>query len=136
LLTVETLRQLRGLLSEHGILALNFVAFYDGGHNLSLASVSKTIEQVFGHQVLFVSDPGENFNDYIFLAANQPIDLNSKSLLADQTVWLNSRQIPLNNAKGVVLTDNFNPLEHMQIAKAEQYRHLMVDMFGPDLLIR
>jgi|CXWL01.1.fsa_nt_gi spermidine synthase len=136
LLTVETLKQLRGLLSEHGILALNFVAFYDDGHNASLASVSKTIEQVFGHQALFVSDPGENFNDYIFLAANQPIDLNSKSLLPDQAAWLKTRQIPLDNAKGVILTDNFNPLEHMQIAKAEQYRHLMVELFGTDLLIR
>lgn len=136
LLTVETLKQLRGLLSEHGILALNFVAFYDDGHNASLASVSKTIQQVFGHQALFVSDPGENFNDYIFLAANQPIDLNSKLLLPDQAAWLKTRQIPLDNTKGVILTDNFNPLEHMQIAKAEQYRHLMVDMFGTDLLIR
>ncbi|NOT10797.1 MAG: fused MFS/spermidine synthase [Methylococcaceae bacterium] len=136
LLTVETLKQLRGLLSEKGILALNFVAFYDGGHNPSLAAVSKTLRQVFSQQAFFVADPGENFNDYIFLAANQPIDLQAKSLLADQIAWLKERNVPLDSSKGIILTDNFNPLEHLQTAKSEQYRRLIVEMFGPELLVR
>lgn len=136
LLTVETLKQLRGLLSENGILALNFVAFYDGGKNPSLAAVSKTIEQVFGHQAFFVADPGENFNDYIFLAAHHPINLTAKTLLPEQVAWLKMRNVPLDNSKGIILTDNFNPLEHLQTAKSEQYRRLIVEMFGPQLLVR
>jgi spermidine synthase len=136
LLTVETLKQLRGLLSEKGILALNFVAFYDGGKNPSLAAVSKTLEQVFTHQAFFVADPGKNFNDYIFLVANNPIDLTAKTLLPDQIAWLKNRNVPMDNSKGIILTDNFNPLEHLQTAKSENYRRLIVDMFGPELLVR
>jgi len=136
LLTTETLAQLHGLLSEQGILALNFVAFSQGGQNKSLASVSRTIAQVFPQQSVFVSDPGRDFNDFIFLAANQAIGLDSKSLLPDQVTWLKDRLFPVDASQGVVLTDNLNPLEHLQTAKAEHYRHVIVDWFGPELLVR
>ncbi|MGZ8163193.1 MAG: fused MFS/spermidine synthase [Methylobacter sp.] len=136
LLTVETLTQLHGLLSDQGILALNFVSFSQGKQNSALAAVSRTVEQVFSYQSLFISEPGENFNDFIFLAGNQPVDLASKSLLADQSAWLQNRLFRLDNTQGVILTDNFNPLEHLQVRKAEHYRHVLVDWFGSDLLVR
>lgn len=60
LLTVETLAQLRGLLTEHGILALNFVAFSQR-HQAALASVARTLQQVLPRQQVFVSDPGRDF---------------------------------------------------------------------------
>ncbi|MGZ8225062.1 MAG: fused MFS/spermidine synthase [Methylococcaceae bacterium] len=136
LLTVETLKQLRGLLSDHGILALNFVAFSDSTHNTALASVSKTIEQVLPHQTVFISEPGKDFNDFIFLAANQDINVNSRTLLTDQVEWLKNRLFPIDNKEGMILTDNLNPLEHLQTAKAEHYRHFIVDWLGPELLVR
>jgi len=136
LLTVETLSQLRGLLSERGILALNFVAFSNGGKNPALASVARTIEQVLPEQSVFVSEPGDDFNDYIFLAARQPINIDSVALLADQSTWLKERLISVDKSRGVILTDNLNPLEHLQTAKAERYRHFIVDWLGPDLLVR
>lgn len=136
LLTVETLKQIRGLLSENGIMALNFVAFYDEGHNPSLTSVSRTIEQVFPYQTFLISEPGENFNDFIFLATNQPLDLNAPGLRAEQIAWLKERNRPLDNRSGTLISDNFNPLEHLQMAKAENYRRIIVDSFGPDLMVR
>ena len=135
LLTVETLAQLRGLLSSQGILAVNFVAF-SSDKNAALSSVSKTIAQAFSHQSVFIADPGEDYNDFIFLAANQPINLTSKWLLPEQAAWLQKRVFTVNKSPGVVLTDNFNPLEHMQIEKSEHYRHVLVEWFGADLLVR
>ena len=135
LLTVETLTQLRGLLSDQGILALNFVAF-SSGKNAALASVSRTIEQVFPQHTVFIAEPGEDFNDFIFLAGNHPINLTSKSLLADQVDWLQNRIFQVDESQGVILTDNLNPLEHLQTRKAEHYRHILVDWFGADLLVR
>jgi len=133
-LTVETLSQLRGLLSEQGILALNFVAFFEDGRNAALASVARTIAQVFPHYSVFVSEPGKDFNDFIFLASGNPIDLGSHT--AGQTTWLKNRSISLDEAQGVILTDNFNPLEQMQTRKAEHYRSMLVNWFGTDLLVR
>jgi spermidine synthase len=136
LLTVETLQQIKNLLAPDGIMALNFVAFGKGQGQQALASVSKTVAQVFSDQQLFISEPGEDFNDFIFLASNQPVDLNSKSLTYDQTDWLNKRKYPLDNTNGLILTDNLNPLEHLQAHKSEHYRHVLVNWFGPELLVR
>lgn len=136
LLTQETLTQLKGLLSEQGILALNFVAFTKGPNSVALSSVSKTIAQVLPQQMVFNSEPGKDFNDFIYLASNQPIDLKSKALSANQISWLQDRIFNVDQNVGTILTDNFNPLEHQQIAKAEYYRNVMVDWFGPELLLR
>ena len=136
LLTVETLAQLRALLSGRGVLALNFVAFSQQGRNASLASVSKTIAQVFPHQAVFISEPGEDFNDFIFLASSQPIDPDAKTLTPEQAQWLKQRRYALDDRLGTVLTDNLNVLEHLQTAKAEYYRHVVLGWLGPGLLIR
>jgi hypothetical protein len=42
----------------------------------------------------------------------------------------------LDEAQGVILTDDFNPLERLQTRKAEHYRRILVDWFGTDLLVR
>lgn len=136
LLTVETLRQLKQLLSEQGILAVNFVGFAEGRVNPPLASVAKTIEQVFPHLSIFISEPGVDFNDFIFLAARKPLDLTSPSLLPAQAEWLNRRIFAVDRSPGRILTDNLNPLEHLQIRKSEHYRHFLVDWLGADLLVR
>lgn len=135
LLTVETLQQLKGLLAENGILALNFVAFAHKPHH-SLAAVSKTLAQVFPQQSVFIAEPGEDFNDFIFLASKQALDLNSPRLLPTQAKWLNQRKFQVDNTDGIILSDNFNPLDHLQTGKSERYRHVLVDWFGADLLVR
>lgn len=139
LLTVETLTQLRGLLSEQGMLAVNFVAFAHGEHANTLAAVSKTIAAVFPEQTSFISDPGREFNDFIFLATQTAkIDLDAKTLLPEQSAWLKERLFPIDNSQGLLLTDNLNPLEHLQTAKAEHYRSLFVEFFNgeSELLVR
>jgi spermidine synthase len=136
LLTVETLQQLQHLLASDGIVALNFVAYGSGEGHKALASVSKTLKAVFPEQSLFISEPGDDFNDYIFLAGSQPIHLSSSSLNPVQQNWLTSRKFNIDPTDGVVLTDNLNPLEHLQIRKSENYRHVLVEWFGNDLLVR
>jgi spermidine synthase len=124
LLTVEALSQLRGPLSDRGLLALNFVAFADGGHNAALASVARTLAQVFSHHSVFVSNPGADFDDFIFLAGSRPINLGSPALNARQAAWLKRRLLAVDETEGVLLTDNLNPLEQLQTRKAEHYRDL------------
>ncbi len=136
LLTVETMAQLQELLSEQGILALNFVAFFDQGNNPALASVTKTLAQVFPHQQVFISDPGRDFNDFIFLATNHPVNLESNMLSYTQRDWLMARRVNIDPSYGVLMTDNLNPLESLQTRKSEYYRRIIVDSMGLDHFIR
>lgn len=136
LLTVEAIAQLRDLLTDQGILALNFVAFYDNGRNPALASVAKTLTQVFPHQRVFISDPNENFNDFIFLATNHALDLNDDSIPQMQRAWLKDRLLAIDQSNGMILTDNLSNLELLQIRKSETYRRMIVDMVGTRHFIR
>lgn len=136
LLTLETLTQLRGLLTPQGILALNLVAFSRPPNNLALASVARTIGQVFPYHSVFASEPGKDFTDFIVLASASPIDLDDNRLAPQQIDWLKARLFSADEAQGQLLTDNLNPLEALQNAKSERYRQFMVEMFGPDLFIR
>jgi spermidine synthase len=136
LLTVETLSQLRGLLSARGMLALNFVAFSRSEHGAALASVARTVGAVFPHHQVFVSKPGKDFNDFIFLASGHPVAPASETLGPEQVAWLKERIFTVDSNQGLVLTDNLNPLESLQTRKAEHYRHVLVDWFGTELLAR
>lgn len=136
LLTKETLSQIQALLSQKGLLALNFVSFLEEGSNIALASVAKTLAQVFPYQLVFISEPDSDFNDFIFIASNEAVSIESGALKPDQSTWLKERLLNLDQHAGVVLTDNFNPLEHLQTKKAEYYRRMLVDSFGKELFMR
>ncbi len=136
LLTVEALQQLRNLMASQGMLALNFVSFLDDGNNPALASVAQTIAQVFPHQQIFISTPGENFNDFIFVASNHQIDLDNDHLPVAHTQWLKQRRITVDATQGFVLTDNLSQLERLQTRKSEHYRQLIVDMVGANHFVR
>lgn len=135
LLTVEALQDLRRLLSPTGVLALNFVSFASPERNQALASVRRTAEAVFEHTRIFRSEPEKDFNDFIVLASHQPVTLDSKHLTHEMITWLEDRETPIDAARGVLVTDDFNPMEHLQISKAERYRATVVDWLGAELLI-
>ncbi|SFM01893.1 Spermidine synthase [Nitrosomonas nitrosa] len=136
LLTKETLMQIRALLSKQGLVALNFVSFLEEGSNIALASVGKTLLQVFPYQLVFISEPDSDFNDFIFLASNLPIEIEGGMLGVNQSNWLKNRLLNLDQHPGVVLTDNLNPLEHLQIRKSEHYRKMMTHSIGVEFFIR
>ncbi|MGG7056208.1 fused MFS/spermidine synthase [Nitrosomonas sp. ANs5] len=136
LLTQETLQQLRELLTDQGVLALNFVSFLEEGSNVALASVGKTLQQVFPHQLTFISEPGDDFNDFIFIASNHGLSLYGDALSRSQQAWLEARSLEIDLDRGIILTDNFNPLEQLQTRKAEFYRRLIIDAVGIDHFVR
>ena len=127
LLSVEMLRDLDRLLKDDGLLALNFVGFTEGPEAAAAAAVYRTLGEVFPHRLAFVSLPGEAFNDFVFLASQQPISL------AAEADWLAPHRHPM-PAAGELITDDFNPLERLQVAKAERYRALLLERMGPMLL--
>ena len=136
LLTVEALAQLQGLLTNQGILALNFVSFLDNGQNAALASVAKTLAQVFPHQQVFIADPDTDFNDFIFLATNHAMNLNDESFPDTHRTWLKQRLVNIDQSQGMMLTDNLSSLERLQIRKSEHYRRMIIDLVGTSHFIR
>ncbi len=136
LLTLETLQQLNSLLTARGVFALNFVSFLEEGRNPALASVHRTLKQVFPHQLVFISEPGSDFNDFIFIASRHALSIDENELSRSQQAWLAARLLRIDSKYGSILTDNLNPLEQLQSRKSEYYRRLIIDSMGIDRFIR
>ncbi len=137
LLSVEMLRELRAKLADDGLLALNFVGFARGPGAEAAASVARTLAEVFPQQRVFVTAPGAEFTDFVFLASTRPIEFTPQDDFERGVLAGVSRfeQAPP-RAGAIVITDDFNPLEHMQVRKAELYRELFMERVAPALLLR
>ncbi len=133
LLTVEMLRDLRGLLNDRGILALNYAGFSQGEGSDAVASVYKTLKQVLPNIRIFVTEK-KDFTDFIFVASNQDLALDKKN--PDPRIqWLLEHEYALSDTGGIVITDDYNPMESMQVRKSETYRKIFMERIAPELLV-
>lgn len=134
LLTRELLSELRSLLNEGGILALNYVGFTSGEGSEAVAAVHRTLKSLFPHLRVFITEKGE-FTDFIFLASEQPIYVNPAS--EDRRIsWLLDHEHMLNSGEGFLITDDYNPMESRQVRKSETYRKFFLDRMAFELLLR
>jgi spermidine synthase len=143
LLSVEMLEDLRSLLNAGGVLALNFYGYATGEQALPAAAVEKTIEAVFPYHRVFVSALQTELTDHVFFASTKPLDFKADEVdIAPSPLgkWMLDSLLrfehDINNDRGFVITDDFNPLESMQVKKAEIYRHQLLSDIGADLLAR
>ena len=143
LLSVEMLEDLRALLNDGGLLALNFYGYAEGERALPAAAVAKTIETVFPFHRVFVSALQTELTDHVFFASTRPVDLKADEvdiapsplgkLILDNLLRYEHK---ISSDQGFVITDDFNPLESMQVRKAEIYRHQLLSDISVDLLAR
>lgn len=134
LLSLEMLLQLKDLLKPEGILVLNFVGFTEGPERQAVNAVARTLDQVFSDRRSFVSAPGEVFNDFIFFAANRPLQIASERRETKIENWLAYHEYFVSGENGFLITDDFNPLESLQVGKAERYREVLIERMGREIL--
>lgn len=135
LLTREALMDIKRTLSESGVMALNLVAFRSPDANLPLRSVVKTVSSVFSQVRVYRSEPDNDFNDFIVLASEQPLDMQARKLTAAMNQWLRERETEVDPTAGILITDDYNPLESLQVKKSEHYRQQVAEWLGPEILL-
>jgi len=134
MLSREMLGELRRMLRPGGVLALNYVGFREGEGAAAVASVYKTLRAVFPHLRVFTTEPGE-FTDFVFLASEQPLELDAHGQDRRVQTLLEHEYRPADEG-GVVITDDYNPMESLQVRKAETYRKLFLERVAFELLLR
>ncbi len=135
MLTVEMLGQLKQMLTSRGILALNYVGYTRGEGANAVTSVYKTLASLLPNVRVFTTEKGE-FTDFIFLASQQALELpygNAKLERAKQ--WLLDHEYAMTDTGGIIITDDYNPMESMQLRKAESYRDIFMKRIAPELLL-
>ncbi|QWF70188.1 fused MFS/spermidine synthase [Methylomonas paludis] len=133
MLTVEMLRDLSNMLSDDGILALNYVGFTQGEGANAVTSVYKTLASLLPNIRVFVTEKSE-FTDFIFLASRQPLTLD-KDRPDKRITWLLDHEYAMTDTNGIIITDDYNPLESLQVRKAEAYRKIFMQRIPPELVV-
>jgi len=141
-LSVEMLRDVRAHLNQGGVLAMNFFGFNRGADASALEAVAATIQAVFPYQRILSTAPAENPIDNIILASDRPLVSSPHSgpcnLSPPALAYLermDNLQVTLAAGSGFVITDDFNPLETLQIPKAEAYREMLAKRLGLGVLV-
>ena len=135
LLTREALMDIKRTLSEGGVMALNLVAFRSLDSNLPLRSVVRTVSSVFSEVRIYRSEPDNDFNDFIILASEQSLKSQGRKLTAAMIEWLKARETEIDPREGLLITDDYNPLESLQVKKSEHYRQQVADWLGAEILL-
>ena len=133
LLTREMLLELRALLNDRGILALNYVGFTTGEGSEAVASVHRTLKSLFPHLRVFTTVK-KDFTDFVFLASRHPLELDRASPNR-RVQWLLDQEHAIPIAQGIIITDDYNPLESWQVRKSEAYRKLFMERIDSRLLM-
>lgn len=134
LLSREMLGELRSLLNENGVLALNYVGFTHGEGSDAVAAVYRTLKNLFPHLRVFITEK-DVFTDFVFLASEKPILLENSG--EDRRMhWLLDHEHAMADSEGFTITDDYNPMESRQVRKSEAYRKLFLDRIAFELLLR
>ncbi|GIX22581.1 MAG: spermidine synthase [Gammaproteobacteria bacterium] len=136
MLSREMLLELERLLAPGGVLVLNVVGFTVERDAKPVAAVARTLDSVFPHRRSFVSAPQAAFNDFVFVVSDRPLVLRDGALPPAAAAWLRGHERGVSGAGGVLITDDYNPLESLQRAKAEHYRRLLIERVGVAMLFR
>ena len=134
LLSQEMFLELKARLKPGGVMALNMVGLTVDGEMQPVEAVAKTLDSVFDHRRTFVSTPGSAFNDFVFFVSDQPVVLDQSPRFRKPVDWLLEREVDISGVSGLLITDDFNPLETLNIVKAIAYRNMLVEHVGRDLL--
>ncbi len=100
----------------------------------AVASVYTTIAQVFPNVRVFFTEKTD-LTDFIFVASSVPLHLDEASS-DPRTRLLREHERGKPEGQGIVITDDYNPMESMQVRKAETYRKLFMERVAFDLLLR
>ena len=124
LFSKEAFEEIKFILNEDGILVINSIGYEDGHlstNDTLILSIHKTLKEVFPN--VYVKSRGYGFTGFVFYASD------SKLTLDNQFISVN---IPDN---GLVLTDDYNPIDSFAVKAIEEWRNLNIERFGNEAIL-
>ena len=140
--TEEMLQEIRGVLSETGIVAINTGGILTGPAARVPQSIYKTLQAVFPYVRAYEVNARDRVNNIVFFASMQPLVWESAICRVlpceKQKEWIAQFEAHAADADlqagGRVLTDNDNPLSVWGVPIYETYRNRVMQYFGKDVL--
>jgi spermidine synthase len=133
LMSREAFAAMRRILKPGGVLVINAFGETGQGKDFFAASLDKTLKAVF-HSVRIHGADKDNIGNLFFVASDQP-EMTMRSSPNFSEVHESCRQkvqdacatiLKTDPAHGLVLTDDYNPVEYYDAANREQIRRNLV----------
>lgn len=127
LMTKEAFGEMSRLLGQGGVLVINSFGDFAPGRDYFLASLDKTLRAVFKNVNIHASGRGNVF----YAASNRELKLSlrpNRHFPGDLVYEFNAATAtapPPNADSGIVLTDDFNPVEFYDAANRERHRRTL-----------
>jgi spermidine synthase len=140
LFTVEAWDLARRALKPGGIGVANLIGFGGGPHSWSTRIVGRTIGTAFPWVTAYSCDPGDGPTNVIFLYGDRPRTVKSLPSIpmirevGQQREGVLKRVVDLGPRAGLVLTDDFNPIESMNI-KAREFMRAQLRLLFPSWVL-
>jgi spermidine synthase len=132
LMTREAFRDMKRLLRPGGVVVINIFGTCEKGKDFFVASLDKTLKSVFSRVKIF----SENrvINNYYFLASdNQGLSLIHPQDMAAVPPLVRAKvsaalfsSVTMTPESGIVLTDDYNPVDYYDAINREELRKKMV----------
>jgi spermidine synthase len=116
--TLESFQETKSILEDDGIFVLNTLGSVASEDSIVQRSIYTTLKQVFSNVYVLPLDEKKSTN-VVFFASERRLDLPSYEL----------------GEGGIVLTDEYNPLEFWAINVAEKGREETLNYFGSEVLL-
>ena len=143
LLSLEVLQRVHAVLRPGGVLALNFVGYYEGAPAEASYAVARTLRAVFRHVHAYrdsAPDPSEPVGNILFFASDAPIEFNippdthfanasEEQIQRSFTNWKVMDHVP----DGSLVTDAKNPLGRLQLPIAERHFAAMNELLPKEV---
>jgi len=135
LMTREAFTAMRKVLQPEGVLVINSFGDFEPGADYFTASLDKTLKSVFGTVLIHASGNGN-----VFFVATPAKELKQHRTLDYEAMHATVQQQArdayagvrkANPASGVILTDDFNPVEFHDAKNREQFRRQLAFSMRP-----
>lgn len=141
LFSQESFQTVGDILSADGFVGLNAIAFADGENAIMPRSMVKTAGTVFAHRQTFVGDPGDPLNDIqniLMFFSKAPFNqIPAGELTPDARESLSrlqARVLHIDEQQGVLVTDDWNPVDRWTARVNEVWRERLFESMGPEVL--
>lgn len=134
LMTREAFSHMHRLLNPNGTLVINCFADFEEGKDFFGTSLHRTLSAVFKHVRVHESPGGNMF----FVATDRdPLEMRPPGSLADVHPWCRpdlqaalAAPKEIDASHGIVLTDDYNPVEYFDARNRERTRRVLVNRAG------
>lgn len=137
LVTAEMVALMDQRLAPRGIVVLNYLGYREGERAKPLRSVVRTLETRFPHVQVWPSYPPGDYGNNIVIASREPIRQSARRRPFAVPPWL-EEQVMIQPAldvsgDGIVLTDDYNPLDLWAMDASETWRRAALATWSPDV---